>query len=234
MKILICNSCQQELDETAALVKAFCEKTGAFLEVHTFQNPVDAAVCRIKFDIAVVDTETTEISGIALGKILQRTSPYIKLIFTASNWEALDAAFDVNAVRYLVKPYTDERFCRGLENAIYLVELETVCFDFRDEDGIQRINKNDILYVEIVERKTKIVTRGQTYYSRNPMSYWRDHLHSVQFLKPHKSYYVNANYIFRYKRNSHVVMLNGDTISVARSRGAAFHTAYTAYKKDLL
>ncbi len=234
MKVLICNPEESEAIKLQKQIETFSERAQITLETFVFLNPVDAAASKIRFDIAVIEAGMEDLSGITLGKILVTAIPYIKLIFTSSQSKNLDAAFDVNAVRFLKRPYSQARFLSGLKEAIRRVDSETICFDFKDGNDTVRVCKSSIMYIEIENRKTKIITEDNTYYSKNPMTYWKEHLHSVKFLSPHKSYLINTDYIEKYKRNQYVVMNGGSTISIARGKGALFHRSYTAYKSLML
>ena len=172
-----------------------------------------------------------DINGITLGKILTKSIPYIKLIYTSSQAKSLDDSFDVQAVRYYKRPFTQARFFAGLREAIRRVDDETICFDFKDDNSMIRVCKNEILYIEIQSRKTRVVTQTNTYFSRHSMTFWKEHLHSVKFLVPHNSFLVNFDYILKYKRNQFIIMANGDTISIARGKGSDFNGKYTAYKE---
>lgn len=231
MKVLICNPDENEARKMEALVKAFCKKTYMNLEPIVFHSPVDVAACSIRFDIAIIEVGMEDINGITLGKILTKSIPYIKLIYTSSQAKSLDDSFDVQAVRYYKRPYTEARFFSGLREAIRRVDNETICFDFKDDGAKVRVCKDEIIYIEIENRKTRVVTRTNTYFSNHSMTFWKEHLHSVKFLIPHNSFLVNIDYILKYKRNQFIVMTNGDTISIARGKGPDFNVKYTAYKE---
>ncbi len=230
MKVLICNPDQKEAAHIEALVKAFGKKTLINLHTYIYDNPVDVAACGIRFDIAVIEVGMEEINGITLGKILTKSIPYIKLIYISSQAKSLDDSFDVQAVRYYKRPYTEARFFTGLKEAIKRVDSETVCFDFKDDGAKIRISKDEIIYIEIENRKTKVVTKKGTYYAGHSMTFWKEHLHSVKFLVPHNSFIINIDYIVKYKRNQFIVMSNGDTISISRAKGVPFNDRYEAYQ----
>lgn len=234
MKVLICNPDEKTAEQTQQQIREFAKQMKVSLDTYVFSSPVDVAASDIRFELAVIEVGMEDINGITLGKILTKSIPYIKLIYTASQSKDLDNSFDMQAVRYLKRPYSGERFFAGLKEAIRRVNSETVCFDFKDDDTKVRVCKDEIMYIEILSRKTKIVTKTQTYYSSHSLSYWKEHLHSTKFLVPHNSYLVNIDYIGKYRRNQYVDMKNGDRISIARGKAAAFHQQYSAYQNSML
>ena len=63
-----------------------------------------------------------------------------------------------------------------------------------------RIYSNDIIYIEIVKKKTKIVTVNDTYYSNEKISYWKNRLNAISFVCPHSSYIANIDYSINHTR----------------------------------
>jgi len=234
MKVLICNNDIEKAEECKSLVNAFSEKNGIELSCRIFLNSVEAAAVNERFEIAIIEMDTEEINGKALGSILKLKMPYVKLIFTSSHIKDIDASFDVQAVRFLKRPYSKARFFAGLKEALRRLEEETVFFDLSDGDEKIMINKNSIEYIEIENRKTKVFTQGKTYYSNNSIHFWKEHLHSSKFISPHKSYLINVEYIEKYKRNNYIIMKNGARISVARAKSQAFNNSFNAYKNLML
>lgn len=57
-----------------------------------------------------------------------------------------------------------------------------------------RIYTNDIIYIEIKKKKTKIVTVDNIYYSNEKISVWKNRLNAISFVCPHSSYVANLDY----------------------------------------
>lgn len=234
MKILICNPDKKEAKRIENDVRAYSKANGMPLSLTVLHSPIDAAAAKQRFEVAIIEMEMEEIHGKTLGKILSANTPYTKLIYTSSDNEDIDFSFDLNAVRYFKRPYGRERFFAGLSEAIKRLENETVVFELIDGDERVIVNKNDIQYIEIENRKTKVITKDEAYFSGNSIRFWQEHIHSSAFICPHKSFLVNFEFIEKYKRNQYVIMKNGSTISIARGKGKDFHNAYVAYKNLML
>lgn len=78
--------------------------------IYTFQNPSLALSFAEEqsVDIAFLDIEMPVMNGLELAKKLNKLNPNIKLIFVTGFKEYAYEAFGVNAVSYLLKPFTDE------------------------------------------------------------------------------------------------------------------------------
>lgn len=226
MVVLICNPVEAENQRIKKLIRIYCKRFGIRIRILSFNNPIDAIAEVNECDIAIIETKLPDISGIGLGKVLLKKLPLIKIIFTSEDENFLDEAFDVSAVRFFQKPFSDERFIAGLTEAIKRYEDDTVLFDLKNGGSKYRINKKNIVYIETDVRKTKVVTTDGEYYSKNPIYFWREHVHSNRFLVPHNSYIINYDYISEYVRNDYVIMENGERISISRAKGADFHAMY--------
>ncbi len=85
----------------------------------TFQNPLEALeyAKQNPVDVAFLDVEMPQMEGIELARELKAQDADIRVIFvTAFNQYALDA-FEVDAVGYLMKPYSPEKLEKELEKA---------------------------------------------------------------------------------------------------------------------
>ena len=76
---------------------------------------VREALARQRFDIAFFDIEMPGASGLELAGAAGADGPVIVFVTAFSRYAP--GAFDVNAVDYVLKPFTDERFFAALERA---------------------------------------------------------------------------------------------------------------------
>lgn len=102
---------------------------------------------KIPFDIAFLDVEMPGMTGIELGKKLQKKSPQTNIVFlTAYSQYALEA-YNINASNYCIKPLSKKALNNILENLRYSIpesevkeqaKLKVTCFgDFNilDKNG---------------------------------------------------------------------------------------------------
>ena len=83
-----------------------------------FENglPALAAARSREIDIAVLDTDLTELSGIDFGQYLQDLYPLINLIYLSENKELGYAAMNQHASGFLLKPVSRDNLQRELED----------------------------------------------------------------------------------------------------------------------
>ncbi len=228
MQIAICDDEQHCINDICAHINFFSNDVGIELEQHIFHSSEELMKSNLNFDIAVLDVEMEGLDGIKLGEYLRETNPHIILIYITAHKKYLDDALNLNAVRFFEKPIDSQRFYRGLKDAIDRIDNSSISFYLKDGKTTERISAKDIVYIEIENRKTKIVTINKTYHSSEHISFWKDNLRGTVFVTPHKSYIVNMNFITTYQRDS-VILNNTHTIPVARNKQKEFYRCFLRF-----
>ena len=162
-------------DEELAITKfrLTAEKISDVKHLETFQNPQEALE-HVKVhdtDVAFLDIEMPGMQGIHLARELKAVNQNIKIIFvTAYNQYALDA-FEVEAIGYLLKPYTLQKVEHELEKAKLIkriaehkVFIQTIpSFDVRIDGEILLISRPKVkeLLALMVDKKGSPITISQ-------------------------------------------------------------------------
>jgi len=163
---------------------------------------------------------------------LKKRNPDIVLMFVTAYDHYLDEAFDLGSTRFFDKPIDSARFYKGLEKAISKVDNTEIKFYLKDENcGTISIMSNDIIFVEIKGRKTKIVSREREYLSRENIKIWKNKLTKSYFISPHNSFIVNTNYI-TYFKNDHVILDDKYYIPIAYSKRVEFKRKFMMLMED--
>lgn len=136
---------------------------------------------------------------------LQKRNRRCITIVITSYENYLDDAFKIRAFRFLQKPLDIVRLYKALDDAEELINNNIVVFYDVNSGNDVRIYTNDIIYIEIVKKKTKIVTVDGTYYSKEKISFWREKLNGISFVCPHSSYITNLDYSVSHTRQSLVL-----------------------------
>lgn len=228
MKIAVCDDEQIYIDNIVELLDIFSDKYNIDFEKSTFINSAEVMSCDIKFDIAVLDVEMDNMNGINLGGKLREQNPNIILIYVTAHKKYLDDALNLNAVRFFEKPLNEQRFFKGLQDAIKRIDNSTISFYLKDKKTMERILAQDIIFVEIENRKTKIVTHNKEYHSNHHISFWQDNLTSTIFISPHKSYIINFNYVTAYERD-YIILDGRYKVNIARNKQSDFYQKFMRF-----
>ncbi len=160
-------------------------------------------------DLIFLDIEMEGFTGLQLIKSLQR-KPKIVLT-TAYDQYAIDA-FDLNVSDYLLKPISFERFMQSMDKIFDLFtnksQVETRgpqykrdYFFVKTEFRMQRVDFNDILYVEGMKEYLMIHTTSDKIMTLQSFKTLVEVLPSDNFIRVHKSYLVAINKIESVERN---------------------------------
>jgi DNA-binding LytR/AlgR family response regulator len=121
--------------------------------------------------------------------------------------------FKLNAVDYLLKPFSYEEFLKAAGKARKLAEMEasatptieanTQFLFLKSEYKIRRINFNDILYIEGLKDYIKVFTAGEDkpLLSLNSIKSLEQKLPEEKFMRVHRSYIVNLDKIETIERS---------------------------------
>ena len=195
-------------------------------------NPLEAlSILRDQhIDLVFLDIQMPELTGLQFMKIAGNK---VKFILTTAYAEYALEGYERNVVDYLLKPIPYERFYRAAEKALNLLKppipklLPSVSpivpaeFIFvKTEHRIQKINLNDIIYIEGLQNYVLIQTLTERVMSLQTLKKLEEQLPSAQFARVHKSYIVAMRHISAIERSR--IIINGTTIPVGDSYRSAF------------
>lgn len=153
-----------------------------------------------KIDLIFLDINMPEISGLSFAKSINKN---IKVIFTTAYREYALDGFDLQAVDYLLKPISFERFLQainkflGENNYPFTSEtkesyMENNDFIFvKSERKMIKIDFDSILYIESLSDYLKIYLTDKTILTRETISNIEAKLPTHTFLRIHRSYLIS-------------------------------------------
>jgi two-component system, LytTR family, response regulator LytT len=201
-------------DEPLALrlVSDYVSKT-PFLElVGSFDNPLDAIdfLSTHTADLIFVDIQMPDLTGIEFTRSLEDAP---KIVFTTAYEKYALEGFKLNAIDYLLKPFSYEEFLKAAGKARKQTELEANVLPsietnsqflfLKSEYKIRRINFNDILYIEGLKDYIKVYISGddKPVLSLNSIKSLEQKLPEEKFMRVHRSFIVNLDKIDTIERS---------------------------------
>lgn len=198
-------------DEPIALdvVKALASKVPYIDLQAVFTNAFEAITFlqQNRVDLIFLDIKMPDISGIDFLHSLQ--SPPL-VIFTTAYAEHAVKGFELNALDYLLKPFSLQRFLKACNKAEELYSLrkkqvtETQSAHLFIKDGYEQIKIfiEDILYIEAAGNYTQINLQNNASLStRMPIGEMFDLLPPNQFIRTHRAFIVAKKAISKFDRN---------------------------------
>ena len=168
-------------------------------------------------DLLFLDIKMPDISGIDFFNSLSK-KPLV--IFTTAYTEHAVTSFELDAVDYLLKPFSLSRFIKGCNKAFEL-------YNFRNdsqkadhlyvETGYEQVKVmyEDILYLEAAGNYVNFVLKDKTILSRSTFNEAINQLPADQFIRVHRSFLVSVNKVD--KMEKHQLTINKERIPVGEA-----------------
>jgi len=200
--------------------------------VAEYNNAIEAkmGLSSTEIDLIFLDIEMPILSGFDL---LDDLSTKPQIIFVTGKTKYAFKAFDYDAVDYLRKPISKDRFLNAVHKAITIHKLKNE-ESFDDEDFIfvksnlkkRKVFLNELRYIEALGDYVKLVTEHDALVVLSTMKAFESILPDDRFMRIHKSYIVNLDKVERY--NSKVIELDNEELPLSRNRKAGLIEALAA------
>jgi DNA-binding LytR/AlgR family response regulator len=171
-------------------------------------NALDAqqALAAQPVSLLFLDINLPRLSGISFLKTLSHP-PLV--IFTTAYAEFAAEGFDLDAVDYLVKPFSFERFLKAINKAMEKLQRPApvssasipASIFIRADKKVYQVNLDDILHLESLDDYVKVVTVQCSYLVKDTLKSLLEELPATQFIRVHKSYVIAKNKIVFFEGN---------------------------------
>lgn len=168
-----------------------------------FDTPLKAleVVSSGNVQLLFLDIQMPKITGLDFLKTLQHPPP---VIFTTAYPQYAIEGFELNALDYLVKPISFDRFYKAVLKAkeYYEVRQQNIAepatagyFFIKSDNKLVKVFFDDFLFAEALQNYVVIHTKTKKYMSYLTFKSVEDYLPGDEFIKTHKSYIVAASKI---------------------------------------
>ncbi|WP_158825632.1 LytR/AlgR family response regulator transcription factor [Mucilaginibacter lacusdianchii] len=201
-------------DEPLALdvIKSHAAKVSFIDLKETFTNAFKAIAYlqQQKVDLIFLDVKMPDISGI---DFLSSISNPPMVIFTTAYSEHAVKSFELDAVDYLLKPFSLPRFLKACNKAYELYRLRKQPNEPEDtwifiKDGFEQIKIQlaEILFIEAAGNYTKIfLMENKSVSTRATVGEMLMLLPAKKFIRTHRAYIVARDKITRFDRNQVII-----------------------------
>ncbi|RNI28856.1 LytR/AlgR family response regulator transcription factor [Rufibacter latericius] len=195
------------------------------------------AILQHQPELVFLDIQMPKINGFEMLELVEAVP---SVIFTTAFDEYAIKAFETNAVDYLLKPFTQERFDAALkkwrqkqqkpvpEVAVRVLEEitakqpeEQVRIVVKVNNDIRIIPVHDIQYLEAYDDYVKIHTAYGCFLKKKTMGYYEKTLENGKFVRVHRSYILALDQLTRIEpleKETHVALLrNGTRIPLSKT-----------------
>jgi two-component system, LytTR family, response regulator len=191
------------------------------------------AIMQLEPDLIFLDVQMPKINGFEMLELIEKPPA---VIFTTAFDEFAIGAFEQNAIDYLLKPFSKERFNKAIQKylshpsaTLLQPVIDTVSKSVaqqsrivvKDGNKIKIIPLNQVQYIEAADDYVKIVTADGSFLKKQTMNFFERSLSAYQFVRIHRSFIVNTQFITRidiHEKDSHLLLLStGARLQVSKS-----------------
>jgi DNA-binding LytR/AlgR family response regulator len=221
-------------DEPPALeiLENYCRRTEKVELMKVFTSTSRALEYLEQFpaDLIFLDINMPSISGLDFAKRIPQQS---MVIFTTSYTEYAVESYSLNAVDYLLKPYTFARFQQAIEKAEAVQRFQQnerqQYLILRVDYSLIRIALPDILFVEGLDNYLKVHVRNQSpIVVRMTMKALQEKLPDNEFVRVHRSYIVAIAKISSIRNK--MIFIGEEEIPLGTSHEKAFYALFNSPK----
>ncbi len=190
-------------------------------------------------DLVFLDVRMPKLNGFEMLELLENTP---SVIFTTAFDEYAMKAFDTNALDYLLKPFSQERFNKAVlkflnnessKNLIKALQEGKIEPTPSHENRIVVKSGQDIIivpvkdidYIESYDDYVKIHSSGKIYVKKKTMSYYESTLDKGHFIRIHRSYLVNI------EKAKGLISVNGDNYNLELLDGTVLSVSRSGYSR---
>ena len=197
------------------------------------------AISENRPDLIFLDIQMPKLNGFEMLELLDE---YPEIIFTTAYDQFAIRAFELNAVDYLMKPFSQERFNQAIDKALNRMKSKTrsktnidhLKKQVKEESGIANrifvktgnhidvIPVEKIIYIQAQDDYVELHTANGKFLKKETMNTMEQQLPPGIFSRVHRSSIINLsqiNKLEKYGKESYMVVLkNNERVMVSKSR----------------
>lgn len=201
MRIAIIDDEKPARSELEYLIRMF-EVDADITQISSGEDALDR-FSKESYNLLLIDINLGDISGTVLASTVHRMMPDSEIVFATAYNTYAEKAFEVEAMYYLLKPYSEDKVKQMMER--YHQRKRTEQPEVK-QAGIVKIPLTidkktfmvclkDVVYIESQNRVCIVHTKEEAYTDNNTLNYYEERLKDKGFFRIQKSYIVNLDYI---------------------------------------
>ena len=199
LKIAVCDDSRELLEKVEKDLHEYENVRNTPVTVHTYTNAVDLldGLKKTDYDILILDIIMPGFTGMQAAHEIRKFNEEIKIIFLTSSKEFAIESYSVGAYYYLLKPVLKEKLFSVLDKVVSEITSKQESCIIYTHMGIVNIPFAKIECIEVYNKHLVFhLSDGSTKETRGALTdYENVFLERKEFLKIHRSYILNMDYI---------------------------------------
>ncbi len=229
MNIAICEDNISEANVLKVKIENYMPKSILITKIDIFECAEDLLGSDELYDLVVFDCKLPDMDGVEAARLYREKNRFATIIFVTAYIEYAAGGYEVDALRYLLKPISNEKLSEAL--VAFECSLRSDCtVEIRGMHAPFFVKASEIMYIEAVGRRTVVRLEGTAVESHKSLSVFEHEIRSDAFFKTRRQFIVNMKYIRR-KDGNELYMENGEKVIISRRTLANFNKVYANYLK---
>lgn len=221
--------------------KVFVDKLVLLLEEYTLQHGIDIKIKKYydvdslleevndNYQIIFLDVKLGAMNGIEVARELRKRRIDSVIIYISAYIEMAPMGYEVNALRYILKNDLERVLNYTLDDAFKEVSQKNRCYEIKTQGKSEFIELEKIMYFTSFKRYVEIYTEDKVYKQYRKISDLELELETRGFIRTHKSYLVNMQYIEFFK-NREICLKNGTALPCSKTDYQKLKQKYILWK----
>lgn len=224
MRFAICNADLKYSHMLKKTIYAYADKHKLDIYVECFVTGKDLLSIGNRYNLIILSENLLGEDGFTVAERVRKEMPLTDIIFESEHSDHFLNAFKINPYRFLLSPITQVKLIsvlneyfeiRGNDYSLWVKSgLDTYC-----------LNTSEILYIEADNKHCHLQLDDKRLSCNKTMARVFDVLPKNHFIKIHRAFVVNSNYINYYNREN-VYLKNGDSLHISRHYYREFKEEY--------
>ena len=232
LKIAVCDDSRELLEKVEKDLHEYESVRSTPVTVHTYTNAVDLldGLKKTDYDILILDIIMPGFTGMQAAHEIRKFNEEIKIIFLTSSKEFAIESYSVGAYYYLLKPVLNEKLFSVLDKVVSEITSKQESCIIYTHMGIVNIPFAKIECIEVYNKHLVFhLSDGSTKETRGALTdYENVFLERKEFLKIHRSYILNMDYIHSIEAGE-ITTYSGKTFPVSKLLAKDIKERYMNY-----
>lgn len=224
-----------ERSQLKSYIQRFSESEQLPIQITTFSDGVGiTSPYRAVYDIILLDIQMNIQDGLKTAELIRTKDQDVILIFITNMVQYALKGYSVGAAGFVLKPVSYFAFSEELRQALSRLERKKGrSVPLKVEDGIIRLNLNDLYYAEMQNRKLCLHIKNETTYTTGTLLNLENLLSDSRFFRCHSGFLINMQYVHKIQSNT-VFLDDGSEIPLSRHKKKELEQNLIQYLQEQL
>lgn len=227
LRVAICEDNNTEQVRLADAIRDWANARKEQVDILCYSNAESFIVAwpDISFDLAFLDIQMKNMTGIQLAEHIRQTDKNMLIVFVTSFSQYVLKGYDVDALHYLIKPLSPAKLIPIMDKArvIWRSNQKDVLL-VSNGSGQIKLHFGSIFYISMLSHTAEIHTDSEVFELRKTAAEL-DKLLPFQFMRCHRSYIVNllkADCVYK----DSIILSNGIKLPISRNNSKQINDAF--------